>query len=536
MSRRSNFALFVPIPFILILLLSSILIPAYSAPQEGGRLTVVREIDADNYDPHRAVAQAAVEVVFLLADTLFVMDYDLQTPIPHLVTHWDVSEDGRVYTFQLREDVIFHSGRGMTAADVKYSLERWQQKSPNAWAAGQVDEIVILDDYSLEYRLIEPHSEFLEHLTMNYAMIVDKEVTAELGDRFGVTGFGATGPFVWVHWTPRDELLLKRNPHYSWGPEELYQNTGPAYLEEILFKIVPESGIRILELERGVSDLAYYTNVPLKDIKRLQAAPNIIVDEASPFLWVGFLGFKIDRPMVSDVAVREAINRAIHKEMLNRDLWYENRMVADTLVHPGALDAWTPDPQSVLSYNPEKAEELLDRAGWLMGEDGFRYQGGERLSPVLYSFVGWVEDVTAIQGMLREVGIDLQVRVLDATIIWSQLRTQDFDLFTMSTPYLSAGFLCGLYYDSQNVPAPNRFNWIDEETDHLLAAGKEAILDDERRAIYQRIQEKVYAGILTVPMYHERLFVAYQDRIQGFVPHSHYAAPLYKGLDIWMVE
>lgn len=527
-----NHGFFLSFFVILFILLAGV---AYSgAPQAGGTLTISRQIDADNYDPHRAVAQATVEVVFLLADTLFVMDYDLKTPIPHLVTQWDISQDGRTYTFQLREDVKFHSGRKMTAHDVQYSLERWQRKSPNAWAAGEVEEIVVLDEYRLEYRLKEPHSELLEHLTMNYAMIVDREVVQELGDSFGVTGFGATGPYEWVSWVPRDRLVLRQNPHYTWGPKDLYYNPGPAYLDEIVFKIVPEAGIRILELERGVSDLAYYTNVPLKDIERLKATPQIMVDEASPFLWVGFIGFKIDRPMMSDIAVREAINRAIDKEMLNRDLWYGKRLIADTLVHSGALDAWVPDPDAVFSYDPEKAGELLDAAGWIMESDGFRYKDGERLCPVMYSFVGWREDATAVQSMLRKVGIDLQVKVLDATIIWSELRTQNFDMFTMSTPYLSAGFLCGLYFDSTNTPAPNRFNWIDDETDQLLAAGKSAVDEEERKQIYHQVQQAVYEGIVAVPFYHERLFVAYNNRLHDFVPHSHYAAPLYKGLDIWV--
>ncbi|PIK72260.1 peptide ABC transporter substrate-binding protein, partial [Methylobacterium frigidaeris] len=200
------------------------LVPALA--QTKAPLTILRVIDADRYDPVRSTATSASEVLFMLADTLVSLDFDMKTVKPLLAKSWTASADGRTYTFDLRQDVKFCDGRPMTAEDVVYSLKRWidpATRSPVASRAGKVKDIRATDDHTVVYELQEPFSDLLYQLTQSFGSVVDKNTVEKLGQNFGVQGFNATGPYCWVSWTPRQDLVLKKNPHYNWGPP-IYKN------------------------------------------------------------------------------------------------------------------------------------------------------------------------------------------------------------------------------------------------------------------------------------------------------------------------
>ena len=132
------------------------------APQRN-TLVVMREIDADNYDPPRSTARGAGEVAYMLSDTLVSLDWDQRTVRPGLAESWTVSEDGKLYTFKLRRGVTFCDGKPFTARDVAYTINRWVDpatRSPVRWRAGPVREVRAVDDHTVEYELSElasPH-------------------------------------------------------------------------------------------------------------------------------------------------------------------------------------------------------------------------------------------------------------------------------------------------------------------------------------------------------------------------------------------
>jgi peptide/nickel transport system substrate-binding protein len=128
------------------------------------------------------------------------------------------------------------------------------------------------------------------------------------------------------------------------------------------------------------------------------------------------------------------------------------------------------------------------------------------------------------------------MQLFDATVMWGKLATQEFDAFGMSFPYFSAGDALSLYFDSRNVPTPNRMNWKDPETDRLLEAGKKALTPQERFAAFSQVQRKVHEAAVWIPLFHEDLYVASQKRIKGAKPHGNYGCGLYKGLDLEIVK
>jgi peptide/nickel transport system substrate-binding protein len=495
-------------------------------------LIILRDIDSNNYDPHRTAARAGAEVLYMMADTLVTLDYDWKTIKPGLAKSWKVSGDGKTYTFQLRDDVKFCDGRPMTADDVVYSIKRWinpDTKGPIAWRAGPVQDVRAADKYTVEYKLKHPFSELLYQLTYFCASIVDKNAVERLGPDFGVKGFNGTGPYCWVRWEPRKDMVLKRNPHYKWGPP-IYDNPGPAKVENIIWRTVPEESTRVAAMQASQADVTQY--IPPWALGQLQKVPTLQVNKAKTYFWLWFIGFKIDKPSVSDPSVRRAMVGAVDQSEIAKGLYFGTVTPANTYFHPSTLDFDPEVLKLVPKYDPDLSKKLLDEAGWKMGPDGFRYKDGRKLSVLFYGNTAYQKQYETVQGFLRKVGVDFQLQLFDATVMWGKLSTQEFDAFAMSFPYFSAGDALNLYFRSQNIPTPNRMNWKDPETDRLLDEGQKALTPEARFAAYSKVQRTVHQAAVWIPLFHDDLYVASQKRVKGVKPHGNYGCSLYKGLDL----
>lgn len=510
---------------------------AFAGAAAAQSVTIVREVDSNNYDPHKTTARAASEVLFMMGDTLVGLDTDMKTIVPMLAESWEMSEDGLTYTFKLKQGVKFCDGKEMTADDVVYSLNRWidpETKSPVAWRAGEVDSITAPDPSTVVYKLKRPHSELLYQLAQSFGTVIDKDNVEALGDDFGVTGFNGTGPFCWVEWTPRNTMTIKRHEGYSWGPP-IYDTDG-AQVEEIVWQIVPEENTRTVAVLTGQSEITQY--VPYIALQQLRQAPTVEVEISDAAFWTYFMGFKVDKETVSDPAVRKAINLAVDQAAMAEDLYFGEVQPAYSYVSQGALD-WNPAVDDMLlKYDPEEAKRILDEAGWTVGADGVREKDGVKLAPLAYVFAGsgWAKISEAVQAYLREIGVDLQVQPFDATVAWGKLATQEFDVFGMSFPYVSSGDALNLYFRSSNMPTPNRMNWDDPETDELLATGLTATDEATRAEAYGKVLAKVHEAAVWLPLYHEPMKLAYSTKLKPVVPHNLYGCGLYKGIGIAFKE
>lgn len=501
-------------------------------------INIARELDANNYDPHKTTALAAAEILFMLGDTLVAIEPDMKTLTPALATSWEVSEDGLTYTFTLRDDVTFCDGRAMTADDVVYSFNRWldpDTNSPVRWRAGEVESITAPDATTIVYTLKSPFSELLYQLTQSFATIVDREQVEALGPDFGIQGMNGTGPYCWENWNPRDRLTMTRHEGYAWGPD-FYDNKGEAQIDRLAWQVVPEENTRTIALMTDQTQITQY--VPYIALEQLKVAPNLNVVQSDSAFWTYFIGFKVDHETVTDPAVRRAINMALDQDALARDQFFGGVMGAQSYISFDTTD-WDPAVEATLpAYDPEAANALLDEAGWVPGPDGIRVKDGVRLAPLGYFFTGstWQKLSEYTQAELRKIGVDLQIEAFDATVAWGKMATQEFDAFGMSYPYVSAGDALNLYFPSTNMPTPNRMNWDDPETDQLLAEGKAALDDGTRAEAYGKVLAKVHDANVWLPLIHEPRTIVSSTRLAPIVPHSNYGAALYKGLDLRMAE
>lgn len=510
-------------------------VPLSTTASAQSSVTIMRQIDTDRYDPHTSTARSTAEIMFMVGDTLVALGPDMKTIHPLLAKSWEVSEDGKLYTFHLRDDVTFCSGKKFTAADVKATIDRWMglDKGVVKNRAGDVKEIRAVDDYTLEYELVQPYSELLYQMTQHFHTIINVDQVNELGEDFGVKGFDGTGPYCFGGWEPRNELTMTKHEAYTWGPA-FYANQGPAKVDTVTWRIVPEENNVVAGIQTGQGDVTQY--LPYWSIDQLEANPQISVTQPPFYFWTFYIGFKITRDNVNDVKVREAINLAVDQTALAEGPFFGKAEPATAYVHPGTLDySDQAIDESLFGYDPEKAAALLDEAGWTMGDDGFRYKDGKKLELITYSFTNiWRQITEAVQGDLRKVGVDMKVELFDATVVWGKLKTQDFDMYTMSYPYVSAGDALNLYFPSANMPSPNRMNWDDEETDQWLFEARGALNDADRAAAYAKVEKKVHDAVVWIPLVHEPMFVAAGPKVKPVEAHGIYGAGLYKGLSLEM--
>jgi peptide/nickel transport system substrate-binding protein len=252
------------------------------------------------------------------------------------------------------------------------------------------------------------------------------------------------------------------------------------------------------------------------------------------YFWDHFMGFKVDKPVVSDPAVRRAINQAVNREALVRATWFGTAVPADAYLNPNVTGFDAEAARLVPRYDPDAARRTLDEAGWRMGPDGVRVKDGQRASFLVYALqtAEGQQYLQAVQADLRRVGIEMRVQMWDATVGWGRLATQEFDAFIMSYPYVTATDAFSLYFNSANRPTPNRMNWNDPETDRALREAQTAVDPAVRQAAIARAQRIIAENNVWMPVARQQLWVASAARVEGVRAHGIYGVALYKGLDI----
>ena len=498
---------------------------------QGQTLNYMKALDAPHFDGHRTTWSPSSDVINLVQDTLVALDWDGKTPLPLLAKSWTVSPDGKTYTFKLRDDVQFCSGKKLTSADVVYSFNRQREvKGPFTWRAGKIKELKALDPYTVSYEMTEPYSDLLVQLTMFNNTIHNKESVDQLGKDYGIKGLDGTGPWCFVSWQPRTEVVLKRHDAYRWGPS-MYTNPGPVKFERMSIKIIPEDSSRLAAMMGGRFDIT--THFPTQFIDQAKKAPQLNVDQAKPNFQLMYFGFKIDRPLVSDPRVREAMSIALNRAELTKAVMLGQADPAYTYIDPEALD-FAPSTKGIIKEDVNRAKKLLDEAGWKPGPDGIRVKDGVKLAPIVY-----IPQVTyfprmseAIQGYMRKIGVDWKIVALDSTIMPAKLSGQDFDMWTVTVPYLSAGELMNFYFDSAQIPVPNRMNYKDAQTDEAIRLGRTALNDADRAKGYAAAQERVMKDHLWMPVMNVKMYQTSNKRIKGARAHMLYQYTFYKGLDV----
>ncbi|MCL4424094.1 MAG: ABC transporter substrate-binding protein [Firmicutes bacterium] len=502
------------------------------SPVSGGSFVIGRVEDTETLDPQGTTTLSSAEVMYLIYDTLLVRDYDM-TIKPSLAQKWEIGDGGKTYTFQLRQGVYFHSGSELTAEDVKFTFERWlaNTKSPSRFMISLIDRIETPDKYTVVVHLKEPFAIFLDNLTSSWASILNKSfVTAHEKD-YGVLYVDGTGPYKFKEWVRNDHLTVVRNDKYAWAPK-VFKN-GTPYLEEVVFKVIPEDSTRLAELEQG--NIQFTANLPPAEVDRLEKAKKVNLIRYSD-LNTTFLGFKMGKKPLDDIRVRQAINYAINKDELIKGAYFGLAEPALGPIAPGTWGYWKDVEKAAYKYNPSQAKQLLEEAGWKTPDGAaIRQKDGQPLQILLmYSPGPAVENLMPIiQAQLKAVGIDVKLQQMEWTAYLAALRAGQHEMMLMSVRYTNADILY-FYFHSKQRPAPNRFDYVDAKTDELLDISRTVTDDAKRLSAYQEIQKRVVESAVWVPLVHEKRAVAASPKVGGLRVHP--AMVLYKMLDVYLAK
>jgi peptide/nickel transport system substrate-binding protein len=508
---------------------------AADPPRKGGAIVIGRPTEHETLDPHKSVRHITSHVVYMVYDTLVAVAPDMKTVTPLLAKSWEVSPDSRTYVFHLRPDVTFHSGDRFTADAVKFTLERWANpatKSPTRNFISALESVDVVNPQTVRVTLKTPRADFLANLGIAWASMLNPRAVAKLGQDYGSTGMDGTGPFKFGEWRRADRLVLERHEAYRWGPT-FYANKGPAHVERVVWRKIPEDATRILELESGGINMAY--NPPFPELDRLKKNPAVAVVDYAYGFTVPML-FNLKNPILADVKVRRAIAHAINRDELVQNVYYGY-----------ARRAWGPLADNFpefapavreleYAYNPARAGALLDEAGWRMAAGGVRMKDGKPLKLTQYLGIGsgFPEIFTIVQARLREVGIDLELKTLEWSALFGRFGAGEHDIATLWMIYLTPQHLFEQYYHSSSIPLLNSAFYSNPELDALIARAAGIADPGRRKAVFAEMTKVVMRDVPILPLTWFRDVIGRSAKVRDFAPVPTYGAGFYKLMDAWV--
>jgi peptide/nickel transport system substrate-binding protein len=493
--------------------------------KRGGTLRVTTAADTGTFDVH-SISHGNVQWLGrVLYDCLVYQDEEGRVS-PWLAKSWEVSEDGRTYTFHLREGVTFSDGEKFNAQAVKINLEHMRDpatKSPLAAAyIAPYDQGRVIDEYTFQATLREPYSPFLDVLAQSWLGMISPKQILEAPKSIAERPVGS-GPFVLQSYTRDQGAVFTRRQGYDWSPP-VTRHRGEAYLDRIELSFVPEAMIRFTSLQAGQSDLTL--DAPPQNAKAIRASTDLTlrsrIRKGNPFR---SLTFNVEQAPFDDVRVRRAVAKGIDREGLAWIIGFgEYRVKADFLA--ANTRYYDPTYKDVLAYDVEAANASLDDAGWTARDaQGYRTRNGERLGATLLatesaSFSSSV--AVAIQADLKKLGFELRIELLPLAQVTDRRYAGNFQV--MGGGYWHTNTPDGLYilYHSDSITSEKRIGqnggrFRDAELDRLLAAARRSHDPARLERLYSKAQQRLAEQVPVVPSFESHVLVAYSNRLAGVI-------------------
>ncbi len=465
---------------------------------EPTRLVYGLTLAPSGIDPHVNASSELGIPLTSVYDTLVVQNPTTGAFAPGLAERWETSDDGRVYTFYLRQDVTFHDGAPFNAEAVRINLERITAPATASQKAifmlGPFERAEVVDEYTVRLHLSRPYTPLLDALSQVYLGMASPAALEQWGADYQFHQVGS-GPFKFVEYVPNDHLTLARNSDYTWGPS-LFENRGPAYVDEIEFRFFVDAATRALALETGEAHVM--GEIPPRDAARLDARDDFVLHAAPIPGQPAQFFLNTQRPPLDDLRVRQALLYATDRQAIVTTVFGDTSPAAY-----GPLSAVTlgydPSVRNLYPHDPARAAALLDEAGWRDSDgDGLRDRAGAplRLTMALGNW-GFNPDMAQLlQAQWAAVGVELSAEVLPYPALLDAGRSGShhligFNLFGRDPHLLWTFYHSAGGFNFSHVADAALDSWLDQ------AAESEAA---ERDALYAQIQQQVMSQALVLPV------------------------------------
>lgn len=480
-------------------------------PKQGGDLIIGNVSAPTLFNPMFSTDVPSRTIEGFIFDQLTSIDENLE-PAPGLAEKWEHSEDGLSWTFHLREGVTWHDGEPFTAEDVvfSYSIPMHEDYTgPRASYFAKIDSLVADDDYTLTIKLKEPDAKFLFQTTVYRILpkhILGDVPIADMAEaEFNTKNPIGTGPFKFAEWAQGQYVKVVANDDY-WD--------GRPYLDSVTYKIVPDANALLAQYQAGDIDFMRVSQSDMPTVEALIAKGQAQLHKV-PDLQYNFIGYDLRNPLFEDKRVRQALTHALNREEILETLVFGDGEISNS---PGLPFSWAYNKDvPVFEYNPEKARQLLDEAGWKPGNDGILEKDGLRFSFTIKSGQGRLvrEQITQVaQQQWKEVGIEVTPMIIEWSAFTDQLNKHDFDAYILGwslsadpsiTPYfhtreIENGFNRGAYSNPE-------LDEIMDESDRTVDRDKRAELIKEAQAIVAEDQPYTFiysqnGNLMYVPELH----------------------------------
>lgn len=506
---------------------------AEGTPSGGQDLVISEMSDVVSLDPHGNNDVPSSNVRYNIYDSLTQLNADMEVE-PGLATEWEQVDDN-TWSFTLRDDVTFHDGTPFNAEAVVANLNRVldpAMASPRMFLFEMITDVEAVDEHTVEITTEYPFAPLLAHLAHDGGGMISKDVidadyqqaldaagedmtveeyyelrdngeaeevqdaiSSELGKYVTENPVG-TGSFKLQSRSPGEDVVLERN-------DDFYGEA--AKLDTVTFKVVPETASRIAEIESGTSHIA--GAVESSNVERISNGENTVLDETES-MSLSYIGFNTEKEPLNDEKVRQAISYGIDRQSIIDGVYDGVGIPAAGPLAPGVF-GYDENVEGI-SYDPEKAKELLAEAGY---EDGldltiWTNDSPERVNTAVY-----------LQESLKEIGINLTVEQLEWGAYLEQTAEGNHDMFILgwSTVTGDADYATyPLFHSSMKGDPGNRSFLEDEEIDSLLEAGRQETDEEKRLEIYSELQEKLVDVAPMAYIHHQNYLTGVNSAVQGF--------------------
>ncbi|HZQ45618.1 MAG TPA: peptide ABC transporter substrate-binding protein, partial [Verrucomicrobiae bacterium] len=496
-------------------------------------IVIVNGKEPESLDPAIITGQAEMRVAGSMFEGLARQDPKTGAPVPSLAESWDISPDGRIYTFHLRPNLVWSTGEPLTADDVVYSWIRALDPATASDYAGQLYYLVngedfnsgkikdpklvgvhALDRNTLRVELNTPTAFFLDLCAFSTLSVVPRQTIEKYGDRWLMAKpLPVSGAYELVDWRLNDKIRLRKNPRY-W-------DAANTKAEVVDFLPIVSATTALNLYETGGADIVWDKDlVPSELVDILVKRPDFY---AYPMLATYFMRFNVTKKPFDDVRVRQALGLAIDRERITKKITRAGEQPAHSLVPPGVAHY---HPISGPGYDPEKARKLLAEAGFPGGKGFPRFEfmmdGSAGGGSKVHERIG-----VELQAMWREeLGIEMELRQVEWKVYLANQSKMAFDACRASWvgDYNDADTFLNMFMSNSGN---NRTGWKSEHYDELIREADREIDLDQREKIFQEAEAILLKDAPIVPIYYYMGFNYYDSRkIKGIYRNILDAHPL----------
>ncbi len=453
--------------------------------------------------PGNALTETIIRNMF---DGLLTRGPDMKI-VPEIAESWQ-RVDPLTYEFKLRDGVRFHDGTPVTADDVKFTMDRvlagkiGGQTSPRRDLLGPLQHVDIVDPKTLRFVLAAPWP--LLPAMLPFQEIVSRAFAQKVGDDGMLTQENGAGPFKLVEWRRGDSIIMAQVPDYYGGSPEI-PKPGPALVDRIIFKVMPDNASRVAALLAG--DVDIINNLPVSAMRQVQASDDAVV-ALSNGTRTNFLTINTTKPPFNDIRVRQALNHAVDKKLIISRLLNGNAAQLNGVLSPDAF-AFKPDLPEY-AYDPARAKAMLAEAG------------AANLALTIDTDGPQKEIAEAIAAMLGRAGVQAKVQVWETAVmvpVWRDPKSRAArDLLLTSWGNATL--------DPSDIMMPairsggrgNYSGFASPEVDRLLDAADVEIDQDKRKAAYFRVQDIVTAEAPWIFLYLPKDIYGVSKRVHDWKP------------------